>query len=549
MRTRGLDRRMPSLRCLLLAALLALPLAPAGFAASAPVAPPAGHELPAGPIAPSLPTAGGSPRHPSLGGGSGELLVEPLDAALAPASGVEMNVTAFVPPALPPDASFQLSLVVVLGAKEAVFGIFENTGSAPLPFLAVFSNRTDQYLSLAYWRNLSLAVGTGYGFELLRTTGTSWMLEVNGVPFGGSTTNATVDFGVSTMSWDRGVSFSETVSFASTSYVPPSVQVPVAFATLEAGGWYLPRPAVANESGSPGGPWGIEGRLQHPTLAPGEVVSGPRVAPVASGTALWTGGPVPVRVGVNLAPTNPLAFGTVSVTATVADENGTPLPSVPLTVSDSNGSAFFPAEVTTDQNGSALTAFDAPNVSAPGPDPVRASVALLGYVGVGVGSIASDPPVELSLVGQSVPGRLSPGASAGFSFLLVDPSGHPASGVAVLFSLSGPGAVTPNAGATGGTGEVGVSVSSYGPRGELVVTATVKAPGYWGHGVARVNVAPSPPTLADRLAPYLWVFVVLAVAGVIAVVYFVRTRPKGAMPVLRLPLPRRRTPLRPPAQP
>ncbi|MCI4345383.1 MAG: Ig-like domain-containing protein [Thermoplasmata archaeon] len=540
---------MPSVRCLLLGVLLALPLASSGLGlpGSGTLLPSPG--APVGVASSHVPAGSGAPLRPSLTGGTGELLVAPADPGLAPATGVEMDSGGFVPLSLPPDASFQLSLAVVLGAKEAVFGIFENTASAPLPFLAVFSNRTDQYLSLAYWRNLTLVDGSYFDFQLLHASGTNWTLEVNGAPFGGTLANATVDLGVTNLSWDRGVSFSETVAFASTNYVPPSVQVPVAFATLRPGGWYLPRPALANESGGIGGPWGIEGRAQHPTLAPGEIVSGPKVAPVASGTVVWSGGPVPVRVGVNLAPTNPLAFGTVSVTASVTDENGTPLPSVPLSVSDSNGSAFFPAELTTDQNGSALTAFNAPNVSTPGPDPVRVAVALLGFLGEGVGAIAAAPPTELSVTGQAVPGRLSPGASAGFSFVLLDPSGHPAAGVAVLLSLSGPGTVSPSAAASGNTGEVALTVTSDGQLAELLVIATVKAPGYWGHGMARMTVAPRPPTLADRLEPFLWVFVALAVGALFAVALIFRARPKGALPVLRLPLPKRRARPPPPAQP
>jgi hypothetical protein len=550
MRTGRLTGRMSSPASLLVAVLLLVPLVPLAAShvsvGSAPSS--VGFPSPAAGARATHPSAGSL--RPTLGGGTGELLVVPSDPALAPATGVEMNVSAFVPPSLPPDASFQLSLVVVLGTKEAVFGIFENTGNAPTPFLAVFSNRTDQYLSLAYWKNLSLNVGTDYGFALLHGAGTNWTLYVNGQPFGGSLANATVDFGVVNLSWDHAVSFSETVAFAAMDYVPPSVEIPIAFATLELGNWYLPRPGLADESGSPGGPWGIQGRVQHPTLAPGEVVTGPNVAPISNGTLLWSGGPIPVRVGLALAPTNPLAFGTVSVTAAVTDENGSPLPSVPLTLSDGNGSLFFPPVVTTDQNGSALTAFTAPNVSSPGPDPVRASVALLGYVGVGVQSIAAAPASGLSVDPESVPGRISPGASAGFSFLLIDSTGRPAAGVAVLFSLSGPGVVSPGAGATGNTGVVGVTVSSYGERGELVITATVKAPGYWGHGLARLNVAPPPPTWTDRLGPYLWVFVVVGAGGLVAAVYVWRTRPKGSLPVLRLPPPRRRTraPV-PPAQP
>ncbi|MCI4334706.1 MAG: hypothetical protein L3K04_03650 [Thermoplasmata archaeon] len=540
-----MGRGLAATGVLLLVALLAAPVL---FAAHSR---PAWTPAPASPAtAPNHPAASpGQELRPRLGGGSAELLVYANDTAIAPATGVEANLTAFTPAALPPASSFQVSVAAVLGGVEVVFGIFQNTGNAPTAFLASFSNRTDQYLSLSYWRNLTLVDGTPYGFNLEHGSGTNWTLTIGGALFDGSRSNATIDCGVSSLQWVHGLSFSETVAFGGNRFVPPAVVASLAFATEQGSGWYLPRLGVANQSGFGSGPWGIQGRVQHPTLAPGELVSGPSIAPVANGTPLWRSGPVPVDLRLQVSPTGPLAFGTVSVNASLTDPNGTPLPSVPLQFSDSNGSMFFPAGEQTDANGTALAAFPAPNASAPATDTVSAVVELLGFLGNAQSSITTSPAQELLVSPVNAPGRIVPGATVQLTFEVRTVDSHPASGVAVLFTLSGPGAVDPTAAATASDGTVAFTISSYGELAVLQVTVRVQQPGFWGHDQVGVRVAPDPPTLLDTIAPYEWPAVGIAVAAVLVFAFYTRRRPRGALPVLRLPPPRRRVRVEPPRQP
>ncbi|MCI4337688.1 MAG: hypothetical protein L3J72_00065, partial [Thermoplasmata archaeon] len=77
----------------------------------------------------------------------------------------------------------------------------------------------------------------------------------------------------------------------------------------------------------------------------------------------------------------------------------------------------------------------------------------------------------------------------------------------------------------------------------------VQQPGFWGHDQVGVRVAPDPPTLLDTIAPYEWPAVGIAVAAVLVFAFYTRRRPRGALPVLRLPPPRRRVRVEPPRQP
>ncbi|HEV2448865.1 MAG TPA: hypothetical protein VGU43_00435 [Thermoplasmata archaeon] len=472
---------------------------------------------------------------PELRGGTAEQIVYPNDSALAPATGVETNITQFTPISMPPLSSFQVSLAVVLGTVEVVFGIFQNTGHAPTAFRAEFSNRTDNYTSLAYWTNFTLQVDSSYGFALMHGGGTNWTLSIDGQPFGGSAANATTDCGVSAITWDRGVSFSVNVAYGPSTYVPATVGVPLAFATFRAGSWYLPQLGQATEIGSAGSPWGIQGRAQHATLAPGELASGPLIAPVANNTTLWTGGPVPIDVALQLSAATAPAFAAVGVTAVVTDGPGAPLPSVPLGFFDSNASTFFPAETLTNASGGAISAFTAPNASAASTDTVHVVVEILGYQGSAVGTVQITPAVELLLSPGSVPSRINPGATASVTFFVRTMGGAPVAGVAVLFTLSGPGAVEPVAAASDSGGAIPVSVVSDGQRAPLEVLAKVAQPGYWGHGSARLDVATAPPTLNDRLQPYFLPVGVAIVVAAILVVWWWRRRPRGELPPLKLP--------------
>jgi hypothetical protein len=514
--------------------LLLLLVGPAG---------PLAHPAPAAPHRVALSPVWDGPRpvpptrlaHPALGGGTAEQIVYANDSAFAPATGVETNITAFTPISMPQLSSYQVSLEVVLGGLEVVFGIFQNTGHAPTAFRAEFTNRTDNYTALAYWTNLTLQVGTSYGFALLRGTGTNWTLSINGQPFGGSAANATVDCGVTALTWDHGLSFAVNVAYGPSTYVPASVTVPLAFATYRGGGWYLPHQGLASEIGSAGTPWGIQGRLQHPTMAPGEIASGPLIAPVANNTSMWRGGPVPVNVHLTLSDPAPPAFASVSLDSVVTDANGTPLPSVPLSFSDSNDSPFFPALILTNASGGALSAFTAPNASVPGVDTIHVSIAELGFNGSAVGSVSISPATELRVVAQSAPTRLVPGGSASFEFDLRTIANAPAAGVSVLFTLAGPGSVEPVAAASAADGSIPVTVSSDGQLAPLTVIAKVAAPGYWGHGSVEVQVSPTPPTLYDRLQPYF-----LPLGGAVVVAAFLlfvwwRRRPRGELPPLTLP--------------
>lgn len=469
----------------------------------------------------------------AAGGGEARLIVNTTDRTAVPNTGLRVNITAYLAGTLSTGSAFQVGAEEVIGTYAAVFGIFQNSQRYPVPFFSVFSNVTDQTVHLAYWSNITLAAGSSYEFVLTATAGTLWTLTMNGALFADNASDATFNFGATDATWSGGLSFSEIAFYSSTSPTPSEVDVPLAFAVLETGGWYLPHQGATYALAPSALTWGALGRLQRPTLAPGEIVTGSSVPPVANGTTLWSGGPVPV--GVTVTPSRGAApsIYPVAVAAAVHASNGSLLPGVALDWSDSIGGVFTPAEVTTNGTGSATTAFATPNVSLAEDDLVQARVTLFGYVGFGAASIHLTPAVQLFL--QAVPPTLTvdQGATLNMSFRAANGTGGLVGGVLLIFSTSrGTFDSSPFA-VTDGTGSAWVRIVAPSPGSSFTIRAAVSAPGYWGHQSVNVTVVIPAPSLFSKVEPY----VVGAIAGMavalVAVLLLRERRRRRAIPTLK----------------
>ncbi|MCI4362589.1 MAG: hypothetical protein L3J77_05310, partial [Thermoplasmata archaeon] len=301
---------------LLVGALVLLPLsgerAPGAEGPGAPVAGPPAlfHALPA-----AARGLAASPSSPSALGASARMLVGTEDPASVPNDGIATNLTAFPNVPLPADSSFQTGAEEVIGGYEAVFGLFTNTAMAPTAFYTVFTNTSDQTARLEYWTALPIVEGAPYDFVLQRTNGTVWTLTVNGEPFGDNASTADFDYGALAATWLGGLTFSELAIYATTTTVPATYVATSAIGVhLPSGGWYLPRNATANYTGPVGASWGVEGRIQLASLAPGELDSGTSFAPIRNSSPLWNGGALPVVVSVSFDAPSVLGLGVVGVT-------------------------------------------------------------------------------------------------------------------------------------------------------------------------------------------------------------------------------------------
>lgn len=496
---------------------------------------PLGHEIPS--------TMRVSPR-PTLAGGSGELLVTPTDPGIVPATGVEANFTAYDPVPLPSNSSFQVSVSVVLGAYVAVFGIFETNLLAPTAFLAVFANGTARTLALRYWPQLGLTPGEEYGFAIRTGSGTNWTLTVNGALFGGSSSAATFDYRLTELRWARAPSFSEEIEFTASSFIPPTVSIPLSMAFLQGRVWILPNRAILNSSPTPGGMWGIEGRTQNQTLAPGELENGPGLGLPKNGTPLWTGGPVPVRLTLSLTPSSASAFFPVVARAKLTDGNGSPLADVPIQFSDAWGSPFSAPISFTAMDGSAQASLLAPNSSVP--DTVTASSAILGFVGMASAPLNSTQATQLQVAAIYPPGPYREGSQFGLTFRVTNLSGGPVDRILLRFAAGGGGQVSPPSAVTGADGMASTVVSLPSLVGTIEVIATVQAVGFWGHDTASVSVEPANQPWWAVLLPWIPWIVVGGLVAVLLAVVMIRGRPLQELPPLPLDSPGSAPP---PAQP
>lgn len=500
---------------LLVAALLAAPWA--GLAQKSPGASSKSLDEPLGATT-TRPAAGPHPAHPvdpRVSSGIGRLFVTTPDPLIVPNDGLRTNLTAFAPQAFAPFTSYQEGAEETIGGYDAVFGLFENAQTAPVPFFSVFSNTTDVTVHLAYWTAETLLTGASYDFELGRSNGTNWTLTVNGALFGGNGTEAEYDFGAVTSTWAGGVSFSEIALYTNVTTAPPTAPASLALAVHTATGWYLPTQGLATFSGP--SPWGIEGRAQHPTLAPGALVSGTSLAAVVNGTVLWSGGPVGVGV-VLVTPPSAVGLTTVPVTARVTDTNGAPLPGVAVTLYDVGGN-FTPGSSLTNASGGVYYAWSTPNATANVSDPVTALVTTFGYRGLTTVAVDVSPPLHVvfAFAGSSA---VPPGGSASVTVGATDPSGHAVGGVYLSFSATG-GLVAPTGGETDASGHVTVGLSTVARTGLVVLVVTAVGSGVWGSASLTLPVrAPA----SDPWPTYALVAGVVAAAALVAGVLWRRPR-------------------------
>ncbi len=484
-----------------------------------------------------------------VGGGQGRLLVTSSDPAVVPNDGLRVNVTAFATEQLPPNSAFQVGGEETIGPFEAVFGIFQNTGSVPTAFFSVFTNLTDRNVHLAYWVGLALVGGDAYDFALVHANGTNWSLTVNGHYFGGSAANATYEFNASAATWAGGLGFSEVALYDTTPSVPALVVVPLALAVHRAGGgWYLPVSGATSFAGSGGPQWGVQGRLQHPSLAPGELETGSQIANQTNGTALWNSGPVPVHVAVNF-PASPVVATTPAlVVASVTSATGAPIPGVTLYLRDSLNGSFPVPSVMTNSSGGAVGLLYTPNVSAAGPDRINATVTLFGYVGGAIGVLALTPPAQVLLsVSPSSP-SVSPGGQITLTFTSSNASGVTEPNVLLTFSGPGGSTVTPTFGTTDTNGRVSVVLVAPSSDGDVRVAAIVQNVGQWGRLVVLVHVAPMLGGIELPPTPELVAIGVLA--GTVALIAFAVLRyRRGRKQLPDMPLRRYLRETRPPPPP
>jgi hypothetical protein len=534
-------------RSVALVLVLALALLLPSQVGAAPAAPPgpSSARIHAGPprIGPGSPV---EPRRPASGS-QVRLIVSTTDQLAMPNDGLRLNVTPFVEPPLAADTSFQASVEEIIGSDDAVFGLFANTGTAPIPFFSVFSNTTDNTLHLAYWPTATTAPGTTYDFELSRTNGTVWTLDVNGAIFGGNTTAGQFDFGADEATWLAGLSFSEIALSSTSTSAPSTFSTPLTFAVLQPAGWYLPSNAEVSFSPSAGAAWGIEGRLQHPTLAPGEMVSGTSIATVPNGTQLWSGGRIAVQVVVD-APTAAQGLTTVGVPVSVTTTSGAPIPGATVYLADALGGTFTPASVVTGMNGSVVGAFSAPNVTSAASDLLSAVVTTFGYEGYTDVSVQIAPAAHVVVRDLTSGPRVGPDGSIVLSFGTENASGTLLAGVFLTFDASA-GSLSPTYGLTGADGSLTTTLTAPNSTGFVTVRAVVEAGGEWGGTFVNVSIAapPSPlfsGTLVDAAAG------IVLVAIVVGLAFALRRRASRRPPVppMRLPRPAQLAP-RAPADP
>ena len=481
------------------------------------------------------------PRLHPLAGGQGRLIVNTTDRSSVPNTGIETNLTDYLTLGLPPDSSFQTAVEEVIGDHDAVFGLFQNSVTFPEAFFSVFSNSTDATEHIAYWTNLTLTPGTSYRFALTATNGTHWTLTVNGGLFGDNRSDAEFDFGATEATWAGGIGFSEVALYSGPFITPSEIDVPVAFATRTGSGWYLPTEAAAYLFTN-GERWGAAGRLQDSLLAPGEIETGTAVANLTDGTALWTGGPVPVIVALDVAVTQAPGMYPVVLQLSVVSTGGTLLPNVALALADSARGGFTPAAVLTGSNGGASSVLSTPNVTEVINDSLQAQVTLLGFVGSASVALEIVPAKQLFLTLSPNPAEVVSGATVNLVVGVTAGNGAAAEGILLLVGVAGGVASYSPFITSDVAGHALITLSTSTGAPTLQVTVIVVAPGYWGHGNFSVNVQPPPPTFWEKFG--LWVD--LGVVGAIAVVGYVVLRRERRR---RRPIPHLGTILDPPKAP
>ncbi|MCI4317182.1 MAG: hypothetical protein L3J96_01465 [Thermoplasmata archaeon] len=474
--------------------------------------------LTAGPSTGHAAQVAGASARPALpmivSGGQGRLLVNTTDALTVPNDGLRVNITAFPFQNRPSDSSFQVAGEEGIGEFEAVFGIFQNTHTQPTAFFSIFTNNTDQNVRLGEWTAFPLIPEESYDFMLVHGNGTNWSLTVNGQLFGGNASAGTFDFAAPVATWLLSIGFSEVAIYSSQSTTPPLVSVPLAIAVHRGTAWYMPSLAQASYVGSGSAQWGVQGRVQRPTLAPGELETGSTVANVTNGTTLWTGGVVPVRVGITFASPTAVATSASEMYVTVHDTSGAAVPGVSVYLHDVLNGTFNPPTVGTNGTGGAQSLFETPNVTRTADDLVSATVTLFGYSGTAGLALSLTPPLQVFISATPASPNVSPGGSVVVTFSASNASGVPLAGVLISISVNGSAGVTPSFGVTDPSGALAITVLAPSESSPVTLTAIVDGVGQWGHVVV--------PVLVRSPARPLWVVygpqIAWGVVGLMAVV-------------------------------
>ena len=463
------------------------------------------------------------------------MVVNTSDALAMPNDALQSNMTAFAPTTYVVDSSFQMAAAETIGPYDAVFGIFANWVFQPVPFFAIFNNSTDASVYLGYWTALPLVEGQSYDFILARTSGTVWQLSVNGKEFGGNASASTFDFRATQATWLGGLRFTETALYADQTTAPGFCEVPLAFGIHRASsGWYLPSSASTYFNGTTGAQWGLEGRQQHSSLAPGELDTGTQVPNVPDGTVLWSGGAAPVQVSLSLGLRATVATDPVPVVVRVTDPSGAPIPGVAVYLNDSLHGNVSTAALVTNGTGGAMAVLETPNVSANSTDLVQALVTSFGYLGSAGISLTLTPASQVLLSVASSDLTVAPGAVLVVTFLASDVIGHRLGGVFLTFAVtSGTAGLQPVYGATAGDGSLTVNVTAPPTPSTITLAASVAGGGRWGHVVVSVDVRQPAPSFLQAHGTEIGVGVGLAViAGLVGVALWVRKRRRKPMPNL-----------------
>jgi hypothetical protein len=465
--------------------------------------------------------------------GESTLSVVPNDPADVPNEGVEMNLTGFSSASLGPFAAFQVAAEETIGGYDAVFGLFQNSSFGPIGFFEVFTSVGDQTVHLAYGAPLATVPGMGYCFELTASAGSTWVLTVNGAPFGTSVNASSFDFGATEATVAGGLEFSEVAFYTtSASDVVPSVVLATTMLAVRVGGaWYLPENATARFAGDGSGRWGVEGRDQVPSLAPGEIRTGTSVAPLANGTALWTGGPVPVGLTFTLSSTTTTATLPVVVNATVRDDAGAPLPGVPLSVTDERGGVEVGGGNLTGALGSAKLELLTPNVTAAGTDLVTVASTMLGYSATSSQSLLLTPAIEIVLTASPSAPQVPLNGSITLVFQTTE-RGAPAPFTTLEFSSALGGSLSIGYGKSASDGSIAVEFYAGGQPATVDVHVIVVEPGAWGGIILAVHIVR--PSVSALIQAEPWVAAGLAVLLGATVYMVVRSRRRRPIPDLPL---------------
>ena len=474
-----------------------------------------------------------APRVRPAFGGESRLSVIPHDPADFPNNGLETNITGFAPQLLQPLTSFQVAVEETIGSYDAVFGLFQNASFGPIGFFEVFTSANDSTAHLAYGAPTATAPGVGYDFRLTESLRTEWDLTVNGAPFSVNSSEGSFNFGTANSTDPSGLAYSEVAFYqgSASAVVPASLTATTAVAVHEPGGRYLPHNATTTFVGGASSAWGVEGRDQVPSLAPGEIRSGTSLSPVVNGTTLWTGGPVPIDLTFTLSSETTTATLPILANALVKDGNGTPIAGVPLVIADARGGTQIGVGNATNSLGVSQLELLTPNVSAAGTDLVSVSSTILGYEGRTSEDLILTPAIEIELLASPADATVVTNGSIVLTFRS-DAYGSAVAFTAIQFSTTFGGTLSLAYAQSGSDGSVSISFLAGPTPATVTVQALVVEPGAWGHGSVTVRVIRPPPDPWTESEPYVVLAILAAFVG--SLIVLIRRRKVGRLPSLAI---------------